>query len=176
MLLLLKLRRRLERVLLVMVLFQKLFHKGLVLLLIFFMVTASFNMQKAFDVPPAKNNEGVSAIPQIDVPLAGVKVQVASDNVTYVEGKRASDYREILELLSAEKVANTIPIVDTCRLDNRGILKTTDREPQSLDRFVAFGSQKKNSCTFEKKIDLCFACSSSEACICPAETTISEGS
>jgi biopolymer transport protein ExbD len=75
-------------------------------LLIFFMVTASFSMQKAFDVPPAKTNEGVSAIPQIEVPLTGIKVQVDADNAVYVETKKAADYRDILELLTTEKSTN----------------------------------------------------------------------
>jgi len=75
-------------------------------LLIFFMVTASFSMQKAFDVPPAKTNEGVSAIPQVEVPLNGVKVQVDAENSVYVETKKATDYRDVLELLQSEKTAN----------------------------------------------------------------------
>ncbi len=75
-------------------------------LLIFFMVTASFSMQKAFDVPPAKNVEGVSM--NVVVPLdatMGVKVQVGPDNVMYVENKKATTYQEILDLLTAEKTA-----------------------------------------------------------------------
>jgi biopolymer transport protein ExbD len=73
-------------------------------LLIFFMVTASFSMQKAFDVPPAKNVEGVSTSVVVDVDQQpGVKVQVGPDNVMYVEGKEARTYQEILELLTAEK-------------------------------------------------------------------------
>ena len=73
-------------------------------LLIFFMVTASFSMQKAFDVPPAKNTEGVSTnvVVPLDAPV-GIKVQVGPDNVMYVEGKKATTYQEILDLLTAEK-------------------------------------------------------------------------
>lgn len=73
-------------------------------LLIFFMVTASFSMQKAFDVPPAKNSEGVSTnvVVPLDAPV-GVKVQVGPDNVMYVETKKATTYQEILDLLTAEK-------------------------------------------------------------------------
>lgn len=75
-------------------------------LLIFFMVTASFSMQKAFDVPPAKNVEGVSL--NVTVPMdesPGVKVQVDPNNVMYVESKKATNYQEILDLLTAEKNA-----------------------------------------------------------------------
>jgi serine/threonine protein kinase/biopolymer transport protein ExbD len=75
-------------------------------LLIFFMVTASFSMQKAFDVPPAKNVEGVSL--NVTVPMdesPGVKVQVDPNNVMFVESKKATNYQEILDLLTAEKNA-----------------------------------------------------------------------
>ncbi|HBC63594.1 MAG TPA: hypothetical protein DC058_20575 [Planctomycetaceae bacterium] len=75
-------------------------------LLIFFMVTASFSMQKAFDVPPAKNTDGVSAavvVPQ-ESETSAVKVQVDADNAMYVEEtKKATTFRELLELLKQEK-------------------------------------------------------------------------
>jgi len=75
-------------------------------LLIFFMVTASFSMQKAFDVPPAKNTDGVSAavvVPQ-ESETSAVKVQVDADNAMYVEEtKKAITFRELLELLKQEK-------------------------------------------------------------------------
>jgi serine/threonine protein kinase len=75
-------------------------------LLIFFMVTASFSMQKAFDVPPAKNSDGVSAavvVPQ-ESETTAVKVQVDADNAMYVEEtKKAITFRELLELLKQEK-------------------------------------------------------------------------
>lgn len=75
-------------------------------LLIFFMVTASFSMQKAFDVPPAKNTDGVS--PAVVVPqeseTSAVKVQVDADNTMFVEEtKKATTFRELLELLKQEK-------------------------------------------------------------------------
>ncbi len=75
-------------------------------LLIFFMVTASFSMQKAFDVPPAKKTDGVSTQIQVDIEesSAAVKVLVEADNTMFVdETKKASTYREILDLLKAEK-------------------------------------------------------------------------
>jgi len=79
-------------------------------LLIFFMVTASFSMQKAFDVPPAKQTEGVSvAVVVQDESQSAVKVQVDADNTMIVEeqdSKRATNYRELLELLKAEKNAS----------------------------------------------------------------------
>jgi len=63
-------------------------------LLIFFMVTASFSMQKAFDVPPAKNTDGVSAavvVPQ-ESETSAVKVQVDADNAMYVEETKKSHH------------------------------------------------------------------------------------
>lgn len=73
-------------------------------LLIFFMVTASFDMQKAFDVPPAKNAEGVTMNVVVEMDQkGGVKVQVAADNTVYVETRKATTYQEILDLLTTEK-------------------------------------------------------------------------
>jgi serine/threonine protein kinase len=73
------------------------------LLLIFFMITASFTMQKCFDVPQANNKQGVSAV-TIEPPETGaIRVEVDRENVMYVEGKKASTYDEVLTLLKAEK-------------------------------------------------------------------------
>jgi len=76
-------------------------------LLIFFMITASFSMQKAFDVPPAKNSDGVSMTVQVEMPDSGVRVEVDRDNIVYIGDKKAQSYKEILELLTAEKSANS---------------------------------------------------------------------
>ena len=73
------------------------------LLLIFFMITASFSMQKCFDVPPAKSQEG-AATAVIEEPVTGaILVQVDNENIMYVEGKKATSYDEIFELLQQEK-------------------------------------------------------------------------
>lgn len=73
-------------------------------LLIFFMVTASFSMQKAFDTEPAENVEGVSVtVPREQEETSGIKVQVGPDNVMYVEEKKATTYQEIYDLLTKEK-------------------------------------------------------------------------
>ena len=76
-------------------------------LLIFFMITASFSLQKAFDVPPAKNSEGISMNVQVEMPDSGVRVEVDRDNMVFVGDKKAQTYKEILELLTAEKSANS---------------------------------------------------------------------
>jgi len=79
-------------------------------LLIFFMVTASFSMQKAFDVPPAKKTDGVSTsvVVEQDQSSTAIKIQVDADNVFFIEEtKKATGYRELLELLKAEKSASS---------------------------------------------------------------------
>ncbi len=76
-------------------------------LLIFFMITASFSLQKAFDVPPAKTSDGISMNVQVEMPDSGVRVEVDRDNMVYVGDKKAQTYKEILELLTAEKSANS---------------------------------------------------------------------
>ena len=76
-------------------------------LLIFFMITASFSLQKAFDVPPAKNSDGISMNVQVEMPDSGVHVEVDRDNVVFVGDKKAQTYKEVLELLTAEKTANS---------------------------------------------------------------------
>lgn len=76
-------------------------------LLIFFMITASFSLQKAFDVPPAKNSDGISMNVQVEMPDSGVHVEVDRDNVVFVGDKKAQTYKEVLELLNAEKSANS---------------------------------------------------------------------
>ena len=76
-------------------------------LLIFFMITASFSLQKAFDVPPAKNSDGVSMNVQVEMPESGVHVEVDRENVVFVGEKKGQTYKEVLELLTAEKSANS---------------------------------------------------------------------
>ncbi|MBL8817510.1 MAG: protein kinase [Planctomyces sp.] len=73
------------------------------LLLIFFMITASFTLQKCFDVPPAKTQDGATSF-TIEPPETGaIRVEIDKDNVMYVEGKPAKSYDEIYDLLEQEK-------------------------------------------------------------------------
>ncbi|MBC7964946.1 MAG: protein kinase [Fuerstia sp.] len=76
-------------------------------LLIFFMITASFSLQKSFDVPPAKNADGVSMNVQVEMPDSGVRVEVDREDTVFVGDKKAQTYKEILELLTAEKSLNS---------------------------------------------------------------------
>lgn len=77
------------------------------LLLIFFMITASFSMQKSFDFPPAQQEEGAATNPTIEPPDSGVLVTVDADNVIYVENARATSYDEVFQLLETEKSNNS---------------------------------------------------------------------
>jgi serine/threonine protein kinase len=73
------------------------------LLLIFFMITASFSMQKSFDVPPANTKQGVSAV-TIEPPETGaVRVEVDKDNFVYIEGRKVTAEEDVVTLLKAEK-------------------------------------------------------------------------
>ncbi len=81
-------------------------------LLIFFMITASFSLQKAFDVPPAKNSDGVSMNVQVEMPDSGVRVEVDRENTVFIGDKKAQTYKEILELLTAEKSNSSVNDVD----------------------------------------------------------------
>ena len=76
-------------------------------LLIFFMITASFSLQKAFDVPPAKNADGVSMNVQVEMPESGVRIEVDRDDTVFVGEKPARTYKEILDLLIVEKSLNS---------------------------------------------------------------------
>ena len=76
-------------------------------LLIFFMITASFSLQKAFDVPPAKNADGVSMNVQVEMPESGVRIEVDRDDTVFVGEKSARNYKEILDLLTDEKSLNS---------------------------------------------------------------------
>ena len=72
-------------------------------LLIFFMITASFSLQKSFDVPPAKNSDGISMNVQVAMPESGVRIEVDRNDTVFIGDKKAQTYKEILELLTAEK-------------------------------------------------------------------------
>ena len=58
-------------------------------------------------MPPAKNSDGISMNVQVEMPDSGVHVEVDRDNVVFVGDKKAQSYKEVLELLNAEKSANS---------------------------------------------------------------------
>lgn len=70
------------------------------LLLIFFMITASFTLQKKIDVDPAKSEEmSAVAVPQDDTDQAPVEVEIDADNQVYVDGTPGESFSEILSML-----------------------------------------------------------------------------
>ena len=73
------------------------------LLLIFFMITASFNLQKNFEVPPAKTEEGVSTEVTEESPVEPLSAEIGPDNIVYVNEAQGTTYDEIFQMLTAEK-------------------------------------------------------------------------
>lgn len=71
------------------------------LLLIFFMITASFNLQKKIDVPPATSNESsVSVAPPEN---AGIEAQIDANNVVWIGDVSCNTREDVLRALKSEK-------------------------------------------------------------------------
>ncbi len=70
------------------------------LLLIFFMITAAFDLQKSFEVSSAKSEE--SAIETIveDADDSAIKVEISADNKVYIEDKVGESLDEITDILT----------------------------------------------------------------------------
>jgi serine/threonine protein kinase len=75
------------------------------LLLIFFMITASFSMQKSFDFPPVQKDEGASTVRVDPEQNSGVRVIIEADDRVFVESdtRGVTSYDEIFSLLEGEK-------------------------------------------------------------------------
>ncbi len=72
------------------------------LLLIFFMITAAFNLQKKIDMPPATAEEGMStSVPQQE--NSSVEAEIDRDNQIYIGGTQGTAFDEIVRLLESEK-------------------------------------------------------------------------
>lgn len=69
------------------------------LLLIFFMITASFNLQKHIDMPPASSEEGVSVAPMEDPDVTPVEAEIDADNQIYIDGQLGTTFDELVRLL-----------------------------------------------------------------------------
>jgi len=71
------------------------------LLLIFFMITAAFDLQKSFEVSSAKSEE--SAIETIieDADDSAIKAEISADNKVYIEDKVGESLEEIKDILTA---------------------------------------------------------------------------
>jgi biopolymer transport protein ExbD len=72
------------------------------LLLIFFMITAAFNLQKKIDMPPATSEEGMttSVAPPND---STVEAEIDRDNQIYVDGSPGTTFDELVRLMEAAK-------------------------------------------------------------------------
>jgi len=85
------------------------------LLLIFFMITASFSMQKSFDFPPAQKDEGASSVVVDPDQNSGIKVIIEADDKVFVESQSrgVTTYDDIFALLESEKAkASSITDID----------------------------------------------------------------
>lgn len=75
------------------------------LLLIFFMITASFNLQKKIDAPPPKSDESsVSVAPPEDSP--SVEAIIDSANVIWINDKECPSYDEVVRTLKDERASS----------------------------------------------------------------------
>ncbi len=75
------------------------------LLLIFFMITAAFDLQKSFDVSSATSEESAVETVVEDADDSAVKVEIAADNRVYIEDQVGQTLDEITEILTALRSA-----------------------------------------------------------------------
>ncbi|MCH2200607.1 MAG: protein kinase [Fuerstiella sp.] len=73
------------------------------LLLIFFMITAAFDLQKKFDVAPARLEEQAVEVTLDDTDDPSLEVEIGHDNVVYIGDERAQTYEEILDRLEVAR-------------------------------------------------------------------------
>lgn len=73
------------------------------LLLIFFMITASFNLQKKMDMPPAKSEEGTSVEVQEEQTETPIEAEIDRDNQIYIDGQVGASLEELVTLLESAK-------------------------------------------------------------------------
>jgi len=71
------------------------------LLLIFFMITAAFDLQKSFEVSSAQSEESAVETIVEDADDSAVKVEIAADNKVYIEDKVGETLDEIKEILTS---------------------------------------------------------------------------
>ncbi|MEZ6059863.1 MAG: protein kinase [Planctomycetaceae bacterium] len=73
------------------------------LLLIFFMITAAFNLQKKFDMLPASKDEGVSTQPVETPPEDSLTAEIGPDNIVFMDDRQGTTYTEVHEMLRDAK-------------------------------------------------------------------------
>lgn len=111
------------------------------LLLIFFMITASFNLQKKIDMPPASSEEGVSVAPVEDPEKSPVEAEIDADNKIYVDGTPGTTFDELVTLLESAK-SGTDAIELKLKIDPES---THDRRILVADAAAKAGFLKINS-------------------------------
>ncbi|MEZ6128544.1 MAG: protein kinase [Planctomycetaceae bacterium] len=110
------------------------------LLLIFFMITASFSLQKSMESPPAQSEEGAAVT--ISPPKgAEVVVEIDADNKIFVEGTEGSSADEIIGLLKDAR-ASTDTIELKLKIDPES---THEKRILVADAAVQSGFLKINS-------------------------------
>jgi serine/threonine protein kinase len=77
------------------------------LLLIFFMITAAFDLQKKFDVAAARSEEASNVVIVEDVDDSAVQVELGHDNVVYFGDEVAESFEEIRGMLEAARKENS---------------------------------------------------------------------
>lgn len=74
------------------------------LLLIFFMITASFTLQKKIDVPPAKS-DAVSSVSVPEMESSAVEAIIDAENRIYVDDLPCESFKEAVSLLEDSRAA-----------------------------------------------------------------------
>ncbi len=76
------------------------------LLLIFFMITAAFDLQKSFDVAAARSEEAADAIVIEDTDQLAIEAEIGADNRVYVDDRSGETLEEVTEMLTAARLGN----------------------------------------------------------------------
>ncbi len=76
------------------------------LLLIFFMITAAFDLQKKFDVSAARSEESAQTTTIEDTDDLAIKVEIGHDDKVYIGDQVAESYEEIRDILTASRSGN----------------------------------------------------------------------
>ena len=112
------------------------------LLLIFFMITAAFQLQKKIDVPPARTDEmSAVPVPLDDVDQSIVEAEIDAENQIYVDGNLADTFEQVLMLLENAR-AETDSVELKLRIDPES---THEKRIVVADAAAQAGFQSINS-------------------------------
>ena len=76
------------------------------LLLIFFMITAAFDLQKKIDMPPAKTEEGAAVTVVEPENNTSIEAQIDANNVIWVNDTQCDKLEDVIRALKAEKAGS----------------------------------------------------------------------